>query len=46
MIGAAKRDFKEADRGGWRDSGAEFLDIERCTDKGDGVAFLLLYVKS
>ena len=46
MIGAAKRDFEEAYRGSWRDCRAEFLDIERRVDECDGVAFLLLYMKS
>lgn len=46
MIGARKGDFKKANGRGWRDCRAEFLDIERCTDKGDGVACLLLYMKS
>lgn len=46
MIRAAKRDFKEANGGGWRDCRPEFLDVERRADKGDAVALLLLYMKS
>lgn len=40
MIGAVEGYFKEADGGGWRESGLEILDVERGVYEGDLVITL------